>query len=857
MQIPRATYRLQFRPNFTFDDAQNIADYLAKLNISTLYASPIFQAVKGSTHGYDWTNPLCVNDELGGRVGFDKLYACLKKLGVGWLQDIVPNHSAYSGDNIFLRDIFKYGKDSEFYNDLDIYWDDGKIIAPFLTKPYDECLHNGDICLGFDNLGFTINYKDLSFPICETDYSELLKESDLLTAYYSGILTQVYKNNSEVRVTIDKRIEEYNSDKQLLDELISRQIYNLCACDIVPNYRRFFDIDQMICIRQEDSDVMDFTHNLVYQMVDDGKIDGLRIDHIDGLKFPAEYLMRLNEKTNIYTVVEKILGQNEVLSLEWQCQGTTGYEFLNISNRLFCDGDNETRFTEIYKGFSGITDDVKTLHIEKKKFVLDNSIRADVEHLLGLLQKCGGEFTPLRLTEAIKAIMIALPVYRTYIDKYWINETDKKVIFRTIDTAVQANPDLKPEIDFLQDMFLLTNDTKAAKKFVFVFQQMTSPVMAKSLEDTLFYIYNRLLSLNEVGGEITDFAVLPDEFHEFNLRQQRYFPHNMNATSTHDTKRGEDIRYRINVLSELPNEWADHLKTWHELNTTAKPSPNDEYFIYQTLLGATPFDKTEEPNFVERMKAYFIKSAREAKISTSWYNPNSDYEKTLVDFVDTSMSNKDFIADFSEFQQKIAYYGMLNSLATTLLKITVPGLPDFYQGDELWNLSLVDPDNRRPVDFDIRRAYLDDIVKRENSDTIGLLNDLLDNYADGKIKLYLIYRSLALRNTLPDLFTYGNYIPLDVQGKHKSHIIAFARQHNEYSTTQFTITIVPRLLTSIVDTNHFPLGSDVWEDTAVIIPDELKGLCQNVLDYGDIEVDGKVYVGDVLKDFPVGLLAHE
>jgi (1->4)-alpha-D-glucan 1-alpha-D-glucosylmutase len=652
------------------------------------------------------------------------------------------------------------------------------------------------------------------------------------------------------------------------------------------NYRRFFTVNELICLRAEDSKVFEKTHDLIGKLVEAGKFTGLRIDHIDGLYDPTAYLNKLREKVgDFYIVTEKIVelerdyfSRYEEIPNTWPIQGTSGYDFLNCLNSLFCfsKGENYRRFNNIYCKFIGKEIDYEELVAEKKRLIADQNLAGDVENLANLFKKIAGkyrygqDFTLNGLRKAILEILVQFPVYRTYIDREGINEGDRICIEDVIQKAKAKLPKLINELNFVEKILLLEEEESLKEEekalwlhFVMRLQQFTGPLMAKGVEDTALYVYNRLLSLNEVGGTPGLFGIPVSVFHNFNQKSQDRWPHAMNTSSTHDTKRSEDVRARINVLSEIPDEWETQVRTWSELNRIYKkdlngraiPDANDEYFLYQTLVGAFPLTEDEYPQFVERIKDYVIKAVREAKVHTAWLRPDSDYEDGFVSFVEQILQpseDNQFLAKLRSFQEWVAYYGMFNSLSQTLLKMTAPGVPDFYQGSELWDLSLVDPDNRRPVDFQRRWSYLHDIKERAKTDTLGTISDLLNNSRDGRVKLFLINKVLEARNKNLDLFHQGAYIPLDVVGEYQDHIVAFAR-HDRQTTA---IAIAPRFLTSLVQPDAFPLG-EVWADTRITIPQGLRANWKDALSDREISDSDTIAISKILQHFPVALLVSD
>lgn len=802
MRIPSGTYRIQFNSSFTFRNAEEIVDYLFELGISDLYASPIFKARKGSRHGYDVTDPNQINPDLGGEEAFERLNKKLRSKDMGWLQDIVPSHMAYDPDNWMLMDVLEKGKDSSFFDFFDISWNaaleevKGKLLAPFLGKPYLEALKSGEIKLARSERGITVNYYDWRLPL------------------KTGSLEKIGKD-----------LDEINRDHRALDGLLSEQLYKLAywkSASEESNYRSFLNISGLISLKPE---AFEKTHELIFKLVKEGKFTGLRIDHIDGLFDPADYLSRLKPKAvDAYLIIEKILTGKEALPKEWPVEGTTGYDFLNQLNGIFCDTSSAGKFDKLYSDFTGIRTNYDDLLYERKKMVVQKYMAAKVNYLAQLakhfqeLRETAGQLTLAEFKRIILEVMASYPVYRTYISEKSLSKVDLHYLNSAIESAKGRNPDLFERFDSFKSMVQLLI------YFLMRLQQYTGPIMAKGFEDTLLYCYNRLLSLNEVGGSPDKFGTTLSDFHLF-CRQRDL---SLNATATHDTKRGEDVRARINVLSELPDEWS---KLLNKL-AGGFEDRNTEYFLYQTLLGAWPFEPFDKIEFAERIKQYMLKSAREAKTHTSWLEENGGYEQALLLFVEKILLNEKFLESFLPFQKKIAFFGVFNSLSQTLIKICAPGIPDFYQGTELWDLNLVDPDNRRPVDYKKRKALLKEIRDKD-------AQELLSGKEDGRIKMFLIYKLLNAKIS-------GEYIPLVVEGRFKNNIIAFVRGK--------VIAVAPRFLTSVVKEGELPLGEKVWQDTRVILPGGFSGAYNDAIVGDEVAGKGFLSVGKILKRFPAALL---
>ncbi len=930
MRVPVATYRLQFTPEFDFDAAAAIAPYLAELGVSDLYASPILTPRRGSQHGYDVVDPRSINPELGGLERFEHLGQTLKPLNIGWLQDIVPNHMAFDSQNPVLVDVLENGPDSRYHEFFDINWNHlyegirGRVLAPFLGKFYGDCLESGELRLGYTEQGLAVYYYDFRFPIRIESYYRVLtydlarlrarlershphfvkflgvlyllkyipsgeegRERYDQISFIKQMLWELWDASPEVREFIEENIQIFNGEVgkpesfDLLESLLDEQFFRLSYWKLGNeelNYRRFFTINDLISLRVEDPKVFDSTHELILKLVAEDKITGLRIDHIDGLYDPAEYLGRLRERAPyVYLVVEKILEHGEELPVSWPCQGTSGYDFLGVINGLFCDPAAEAAFTALYHAFTGDATSCETLIDRNKRMIVARHLAGDIDSLAHVLKRISeryryaSDFTLYGLKSALVEILVLFPVYRTYIDRAGASRADQDCMRRVIAQARLNLPNFRNELEFVERFLRLEFDENMAAEgkdqwlhFIMRLQQFTGPLMAKGVEDTVFYVYNRLLSLNEVGAGSLQFGLDLEAFHAFNQHRVACWPHAMNASATHDTKRGEDARARLNVLSELPAEWEQQLRAWNDINAAHKvrigerpaPANDDEYLFYQTLLGAYPFDLADYPAFIDRMKAYLIKAVREAKVHTNWLEPDSPYEQALLAFAERVLQpgpDNPFLQAFLPFQRKIQHHGILNSLAQTLLKLTTPGLPDFYQGTELWDLSLVDPDNRRPVDFERRAALLEDLQRRASDGIHRLIKELLAAPEDGRLKLFLIYRALQARQVERELFQHGAYQKLTVIGSLKGHVIAFARELGE----RRALVVAPRFSTGLVKDGEYPLGEAVWHETRILPPAGSRLRWRDVLSGQLVQGEEALWLREVLAQFPVALLLNE
>jgi (1->4)-alpha-D-glucan 1-alpha-D-glucosylmutase len=708
----------------------------------------------------------------------------------------------------------------------------------------------------------------------------------------------LYQGSPEIKEFLDTNITIFNgkggdpASFDLLDNLLTEQAYRLAYWQValeVINYRRFFSINDLISIRIEDPQVFNATHSLLIKLAADGKISGFRIDHIDGLYDPQGYLALLQSrlapkaKTGVaeegaYVLVEKILEAGEKLPEDWPVAGTTGYDFMNMVGGLFVEPQGFKQLQRIFTEFTGDATDFHTIVYDKRKLIMASLFGGEIESLgyqLGLLaeeDRAAKDIHHSALTKSLFEVTACLPVYRTYIRHYEVSARDRAYLDQAVTAARERHPALDPgALGFLQRV--LTLDFPASfpeekkqnwLRFIMRWQQFTGPIMAKGQEDTALYVYHPLASLNEVGTSMG--PVSPVEFHRLNQERLALWPHTLNASSTHDTKRSEDMRLRLHVLSEMPEEWTACLRRWSALNWPHKavldgkeaPDAGDEWLVYQTLLGVWPLAEEDVPGIRERLEQYLIKAVREAKVKSRWIAPNPDYEQALTGFAGKILepgASNEFLADFLKLQPRLAYVGAINSLSQTLLKITSPGVPDFYQGTELWHLSLVDPDNRRPVDYQKRRHYLDEFRNHESRELRDLLPDLLARWPDGRVKLYLTHKALNCRRHNQDLFQDGHYLPIHASGPHPDRLVAFARRREG----QWALVAAPRLVAKLVKTGAPPLGPQTWGDGSLILPPDAPLTWHNVLTGETVQTARKSSVnvlplGQVLASFPVALL---
>lgn len=955
LRTPTATYRLQLNRAFTFRDAAALVPYLSALGISHCYVSPYLRARAGSMHGYDIIDHNALNPEIGTPDDYEHFVAELHRNNMGQILDIVPNHMGVMGtDNSWWLDVLENGEASEYAEFFDIDWDpikdelQGKVLVPVLGDQYGNELERGRMKLVFDREHgeFSIVYGEHRFPVDPNEYPrilgfqlEQLKEKigathgdflelqSIATAFghlpgRRGLThEQQAERNREKEVqkrrlaalcarsreTCDflaSTVERYNGTPDdprsydALHDLIKAQVARLAywrvATDDI-NYRRFFDINDLAALRTENESVFTHTHRFILELVARGKVDGLRIDHPDGLYDPAKYFQRLQNslakegegtKKNIYIVAEKILTGKEQLRKDWPLDGTTGYEFANLANGLFVDPTAADKLQRVYRSFSGVHSEFHDLVYNCKKLILKTALASELNVLANLLIRIAlanrhtCDFTLNSLRGALAEIIASFPVYRTYVSEREVSEEDRRYVEQAVATGRKRSNTADPSVfDFVRGVLLIDVNgsepgwyKRAITRFAMKFQQVTSAVMAKGVEDTAFYRYNRLTSLNEVGGNPSKFATSVEEFHRSNQDRFASWPNSMLSSSTHDSKRSEDVRARINVLSEIPEAWLQAVRRWRDLNRSKKrmideeraPTPNDEYLLYQTLVGAWPLGRlTDEEwsHFNEKIEQYMLKAAREAKEHTSWANADTAYESALSGFtravLDRTRTNP-FLADFEDFQRPVARIGLFNSLSQCLLKMTAPGVPDIYQGNELWHFALVDPDNRQPIDYDQRRRLFDRLQQDTPSPKTAPENlaELLANPQDGRLKMYLTWKTLSLRRQEAALFQNGNYLPLRVEGAKSHHIVAFAREFEGRTA----IVAVPRLSASLLsDTSASLWRTHMWGDTRVELPDTAAKCYHHAFTGECIPASAEdsrptLEAGSLLGDFPVALL---
>ena len=878
MVPPLSTYRLQLQPDFGFDDAAAVAPYLARLGVSHLYSSPYLQAAPGSTHGYDVVDHSKVNEELGGAEAHRRLCAALEEAGLGQILDIVPNHMAVTSGNAWWWDVLENGPSSQYASYFDVDWDPPEaklrntVLMPILADHYGRVLEAGEFQLQRQDGRFTVHYHEHALPVAPRSLDDLLAEAaracksvelESLAAAFGHLppswatdresvrerhrdkevlaasLARLAQEEPDVAMALDAEVARVNADPDALDALLERQNYRLAYWRVAGrelDYRRFFDIHTLAALRMEDEVVFEDTHELVAGWLRAGVLDGLRIDHPDGLRDPDGYLRRLAALApEAWVVVEKILESGERLPPAWPVAGTTGYDFANRATGVLVDPAGEEPLSTTYAQFTRVRAEWPDVVWEKKHLVMKEVLSSEVNWLTGLaVEVCDRnrryrDYTRHEIHESLREVIAAFPVYRTYVVpgvEPWPD--DVAHVEEAVKTAKERRPDLDADLfDFLGGVLLGRRrhaPGTVEDELVCRFQQVTGPVMAKGVEDTAFYTWTRLAALNEVGGDPGRFGVSVQEFHHDNETIQRSWPATMLATSTHDTKRSEDVRARLVLLSEIPERFVEAVASWSAHNRRHRrgelPDRNIEWLLYQTLVGAWPLT-------ADRAMAYMEKAAKEAKEHTSWVDPDPAYDAALRAFVEGALADREFLAQVEAFAAPLVGPGRVNALALTLLKLTSPGVPDIYQGTELWDLSLVDPDNRRPVDWQRRAGLLDEAERLPPAEAWA------DRADSGLPKMLLTQRALQLRRRRPEAFR-DEYSPLSAGGAKAGHVVAYARGSE-------VVAVAPRLVLG--------LGGE-WEDTALTLP---PGSWVDALD-GDRRFEGSVRLAALLGPFPVALL---
>lgn len=948
-----ATYRLQFTKDFRFADAEALVPYLYDLGISHIYASPIFEARPGSPSGYDICDFSLINPELGGEEAFSSLVQALHSKGMGMVIDFVPNHmSAHPQWNQWWRSVLANGPSSPVSEYFDVDWYPvnsnlhGKVLLAILGGQYGDVLESGELRIEYREGEFCLLYSDYNLPLNPRQIKLLLRhrweesaasaDIDFLTRQeYESVLFQMdhipnyqqagpkaradreretniathrlvhlIRTNPALQRHLETVITEFNGTPgqpesfDLLHELLEQQPYRLSYWRTAMqeiNYRRFFDINDLIGIRMEYGPLFQAAHAKLIELAERGAIDGIRLDHIDGLLDPQQYLLQLREVTAnagkpLYVIVEKILARQEWLSPEWPVDGTTGYEFLALSNGLWVEENNLSEIDRIYLHFRGRVKPDRDVVYNAKKLITASSMASELNVLAHELNRLSEQnrrsrdFTLDGLQEALREVVACFPVYRTYISKRGFSTTDEMAIDEAIGQAMRRNPNVDSSIfGFIRAHIcpMCAQDESEESstqrlRFAMKFQQYTSPVQAKGMEDTVFYRYSPLASLNEVGTGTGRKATSPQEFHNANMHRMEHWPDAMLTTSTHDTKHGEDARMRIHALTELPAEWKANLLHWSQVNDSAKtvvnghptPDPGDEYLYYQNLLGMwPPRQAAADENIVSRMKAFMSKALKEAKVHTSWINPSNEYDAAVDNFVEQTLrgpSSSTFLASFVPFAERLAILAAWGSISQIALKLMSPGVVDTYQGGELWDLSLVDPDNRRPVDYATRQQRLHSLMQRVAASEIApeqralALSELCRTWWTGDVKLLYVALGLRLRERESNLLAHGSYWPLRVEGSNAEHLVAFGREHEG----KILVTIAVRWFASLLSSPE-ALGDlkKSLQETIIELPasENVDGLQRmrftNVLTgtavpLHDIDGAARLFAGEVLGALP-------
>lgn len=878
--VPTSTYRLQLNRQFTFDDAAAIAVYLADLGISHVYCSPYLQAAPGSMHGYDVVDHEQINEELGGDAGHARFCARLRELGLGQVLDVVPNHMAIGPGNRYWWDVLENGPSSPYATWFDIDWNSdevklkNKVLIPVLGDQYGKVLASGKIKLERVGERFQIRYVDHLFPISPRSLGTILSRSaasvhddalgflaDSLSrlpapdsldpagveerhrdkAVIYALLERLCKEKPETCKAIARAIDAINADIDALDDLLNQQNYRLAywrTADQELGYRRFFDVNSLIGLRMERQQVFDATHRRVLEWLQNGTLDGIRIDHPDGLRDPQQYFARLRARApHAWITAEKILEPGESLRRTWPIDGTTGYDFLNVCNRLLVSAEGLREFTAIYNDFVRTTEEYDSLAHDKKLSVEQEALGSDVNRLASLfVEICESnrdrrDYTRAEIRRAIREVAACFSIYRTYVvaERNEITDNDR----REIECATAAAKAYRQDIDgglfdFIGEVLTLRQRGALESEFLLRFQQFTSPVMAKGVEDTALYCFNRMVGLNEVGGSPAEGGLSVAQFHEYCARMQAEHPRTMTTLATHDTKRSDDVRARLAALTEIPSRWRSAVNRWSRMNARFRsqnwPDRNTEYLLYQTLIGAWPISQ-------DRLTAYMEKAVREAKQQTTWTQQNREFEDALQQFIAQILHPPDFIRELQAMVVRVRRAGLSNSLAQTLLRSTAPGIPDTYQGGELWDYRLVDPDNRTPVDYAERRSLLAEL-------RVGLSpEEILRREDSGLPKLWVTLQALTLRRNHPEYFSSdAAYEPLQCSGAKAEHLVAFLRAGR-------VATVVARCSIRLGDT---------WAGAAITLP---AGKWKNILTADEVN-GGTVRVQPILRRFPVALLVR-
>lgn len=896
MEIPVATYRIQFHKDFTLNHLARIANYLHELGISTIYASPITEATPGSQHGYDVVNPDAVNPEIGTAGAWKKLVVSLRKKNMWWLQDIVPNHMAFATQNTRLMDVLERGSYSPYFPYFDIWWKHpapdlhGKVMVPFLGDDLPAAVEKGDVRISWNDNGLIVQVYDNAYPLSTPAYpfiaaqlpaaehTDALRESlhQLPAAAAPGIgmadwlqrkkewATQQNQHEGMMQLLMGT-IDSINNDHHRLLELLGLQFYTLThwrRASHEINYRRFFTVNSLICLQMQEDTVFDDYHRFLHSAYQEGIIRGLRIDHIDGLYDPTEYIGRLRKLfgKDCYILAEKILETEENLPASWKLQGTSGYEFLAYLNQLLTSIKGAAHLLQFYRQLFPDMPSYDELVLQNKSMILEKYMGGEWENLMQQFMQLNlhHNYDREKIKKAMGAVMVALPVYRIYPDHFPLEGESLALMKEAFDTARHLRPESAPELFYLESLLLnpgMDGDlNNRALLFLKRMMQFTGPLMAKGVEDTTFYVYNAHIVHNEVGDNPSVIGISIEAFHNTMMQRLQNTPLSLNATATHDTKRGEDARMRINVLSEVFDEWQEHIKQWLDMNQSLRtmvrdktaPALNDEYFIYQSIVGGFPPDFKVTAEWLQRLEAYMVKVLRESKVNSNWDDPDVEYENACTQFIHNLFNTKHgFLASFKPFIEKVSTYAGIYSLAQVLIKFTAPGIPDIYQGCELWDFSYVDPDNRRPVNYAKRKKMLKDLQEKEKEGAQAMVDFAKAHWREGYEKLLTTWKILQFRKQHHEIFTAGEYLPLEVTGP-STEAIAFARRLNG----QYVIAVAPlNVAEKYADSNAVKAYHNELQ-----IPEGAPARWQHLITGEVFEGEGKLPLQQLFASFPVALL---
>lgn len=884
MYIPSSTYRVQLHKDFTLADLENIIDYLHALGITTIYAAPVVRAAPGSMHGYDVIDPHVINPEIGTPEQLRRISSRLKEKNMSWLQDIVPNHMAFHPLNWRLMDVMERGNASPYYHYFDIDWHhpaahlNSKLQVPFLGKELEACIADQEIKVSFSEGGFTVDYFQTSYPLSLSAYSvlfsahpekvtgwkEFLKKAEALHdreawQTHKMVFMKTIAGNEAEHFAVLELLETFNDDRQKLQQLLENQYYALTFWKHTEKqigYRRFFTVNELICLRMEDDTVFDEYHKVLAKLYEERVVQGFRIDHIDGLKDPAGYIRNLRKRLgdDCYLIAEKILEAKESMPAQWPLEGTSGYEFLSHVSQLITNRKGARQLAAFYRELMPSLPAYQELVLANKRLILERYMAGEWDNLVRHLMSAGlsGNFQPERIRAALGLLMISLPVYRIYPEHVPLKGNDVVVMSEAFHKALGHGAAYRAELEYLQRLVTQPLDDAMRERvldFLKRLMQFTGPLTAKGVEDTTFYVYNALISHDEVGDAPSTLGISVTNFHTRMAERQRVTPLSLNATATHDTKRGEDARLRLNVLCEFPDQWQQRVLQWFEMNRpfhqrTSKgslaPSKNDEYYIYQAIVGGFPEELEVTPEWVARLQAYQVKVVREAKVYSDWGEPDAEYEAACSSFIRNILTpGSAFLTSLLPFMEKVSRAANRLALVQALIRITAPGIPDTYQGCELWDLSFVDPDNRRPVDYSRRKQYLDELIRKEREGKDALFGFLKDHCLHGVEKLFVTWKALNFRKHHADLFERGAYIPVQTTAK-ETAIVSYARHHEE----RWVIVTAP-----------LGVGGAPYTDDALILPEHAPVQWHNVFTGETFHAERRILLSECFRSFPVALLS--